>query len=77
MKPGDLVMTKRSEEGEERAAALVLDDGSTVAIKEGTPALVLDIDIDPRGYLTPARVLINGTVGILWPHELEEVDETR
>ena len=73
MKPGDLMMTKR-----DINAALVLDNGDMIGIKEGTPALVLDIDIDPLDpYNNEVQVLINGIVGILWPHELEELDEAR
>lgn len=71
MKPGDLVMTKR-----DGNASLVLDDGDMIGIEESTPALVLDIDIDPLDpYNNEVRVLINGMVGVLWPHEIEELDE--
>lgn len=73
MKLGDLVMTKRDSN-----LALMLDNGDMIGIEEGTPALVLDIDIDPLDpYNNEVRVLINGKVGILWSHELEELDEAR
>ncbi len=73
MKPGDLVMTKR-----DGSVALVLDDGDMIGIDEGTPALVLDIDVDPLDpYMSEVRVLINGMIGVLWPHELKEPDESR
>ena len=73
MKPGDLVMTKR-----DGSVALVLDNGDMIGIKEGTHAIVLSVDIDPLDpYNNEVRVLINGKVGILWPHELEEPDESR
>lgn len=73
MKPGDLVMTKRDSN-----LALMLDNGDMIGIEEGTPALVLDIDIDPLDpYNNEVRVLMNGVVGILWSHELEELDEAR
>ena len=78
MKRGDLVMTKRSEDGVERSAALILENGDMIGIKEGTHAIVLNVDIDPLDpYMNEVRVLINGMVGVLWPHELEELDETR
>ena len=73
MKPGDLVMTKRDSN-----VALVLDNDDMIGIEEGTPALVLEVDIDPLDpYMNQVRVMINGMVGVLWPHELEELDETR
>ena len=73
MKPGDLVMTKR-----DGSAALVLDNGDMIGIEGGTHAIVLNVDIDPLDpYMNEVRVLINGMVGVLWPHELEELDETR
>ena len=73
MKPGDLMMTKRDSN-----VALVLDNDDMIGIEEGTPALVLDVDIDPLDpYNNAVRVMINGAIGILWPHELEELDETR
>ena len=73
MKPGDLVMTLR-----EHVVAFKLDNGDMIGIAERTPALVLEVDVDhPAPYKNAVRVLINGTVGILWTHELEEPDETR
>lgn len=73
MKRGDLVMTKR-----DGSVALVLDNGDMIGIEEGTHAIVLDIDIDPLDpYMNEVRVLINGMVGVLWPHEIEDLDETR
>lgn len=73
MKPGDLVMTKRDSN-----VALVLDNDDMIGIEEGTPALVLEVDIDPLDpYMNQVRVMINGMVGVLWPHELEELDEAR
>jgi hypothetical protein len=78
MKRGDLVMIKRSKDDVERTAALVLENGDMIAIEEGTHAIVLNVDIDPLDpYMNEVRVLINGMVGVLWPHELEELDETR
>ena len=76
MKPGDLVIIKRSEDDVERTAGLVLDNGDIIAIEEGTHAIVLNIDIDPHDpYMNEVRVLVNGMVGALWPHEIEELDE--
>ena len=73
MKPGDLVMTLR-----DNVVAFKLDNGDMIGIAERTPALVLEVDVDhPAPYKNAVRVLINGTVGILWTHELEVLDETR
>ena len=73
MKPGDLVMTKR-----DNVVAFDLDNGDMVGIAERTPALVLEVDIDHLDpYNKAVRVMINGLVGTLWAHELEEPDESR
>jgi hypothetical protein len=77
MKPGDLVMTKRAGDGEELAAALILDNGDMIGITERTPALVLDVhdEMRNRNGEPLLKVLIKGLVGTLWPNELEELDE--
>ena len=73
MKPGDLVMTLR-----DNVVAFELDDGDMIGIAERTPALVLEVDIDhPAPFNNAVRVMINGLVGTLWAHELEEPDESR
>lgn len=72
MKPGDLVMTKRGQR-----VPLELDDGDMIGIAERTPALVLEVYVDPLDpYNSEVRVLINGLVGILWRPDLEVIDET-
>ncbi len=73
MKPGDLVMTKRGEDVD-----LELDDGDMIGIAERTPALVLEVYVDPLDpYNSEVRVLINGHAGIMWRPDLEVIDETR
>ena len=71
MKPGDLVMSKR-----DNVVAFELDDGDMIGIAERTPALVLEVYVDPLDpYNNAVRVMINGLVGTLWAHELEAIDE--
>lgn len=77
MKPGDLVMTKHDVVLNRRH--YILDNGDMIAIAERTPALVLDVHSKVRNHNGEGlvRVLIHGTVGTLWPNELEELDEIR
>ena len=74
MKPGELVMTKR-----DAPAPLVDDNGDTIRIEGGTPALIINTQDKVRNVQGEPllRVLTNGVVGTLWPSELEELDEAR
>lgn len=73
MKPGDLMVTRY-----DLVHALVLDNGDLVGVAGGMPVIVLDTEVDVLDpHNNTARVIVDGMVGILPWHELEEPDETR
>jgi hypothetical protein len=58
--------------------ALVLDNGDLVGVAGGCPSIVVDTEVDVLDpHNNTARIIVNGMVGILPWHELEEPDETR
>jgi hypothetical protein len=73
MKPGDLMVTCY-----DLVHALVLDNGDLVGVAGGCPSIVVDTEVDVLDpHNNTARIIVNGMVGILPWHELEEPDETR
>ena len=73
MNPGDLMVTRY-----DLVHALVLNNGDLVGVAGGCPAIVVDAEVDVLDpHNNTARVIVDGMVGILPWHELEEPDETR